>query len=285
MMRLAFAALLTFAQDKSVPSYTVPFEFKANVIILKASINGKDGRTFVFDTGAEKNMITPKAAQECGVTGSAADLSLNGALVKNCESVVTDMPQLQPLRQYGVDYSGVIGYPFLANFVITFDYKKQQLTLVPAAKAPKLEKTGSIPLIDFKIVRSLIVLECVKVNGKGPYTFLLDSGASETIVMPDAARDLGLKGQMVPSETVGQVEKVKLDVLSVGEAQVRGLDICVYDPPQARPLKAANGGKLDGLLGRSFFDKFLLTVDYRSKQIKLQPIDSKPENKIKPPKK
>lgn len=276
---LAGLALTAYAQDKGkVESYDVKFEFKANIILVTGSINGKEGHIFVFDTGAEKNIITPQAAQACGVSMGQGglgtpELGLGGGKVPNCESAIMDPPQLHPLRQYGVNYSGVIGYPFLASFVTRFDYRNQKLTLTPASKAPKLEKTGKSTLAPFKFVRSLCLLENIKVNGKGPYTFLLDSGASETVVMPDAARELGLQGKMVPSQTVGQVEQVKLDALSCGDAEVKGIEICVYDPPQARPLKAANGGKLDGLLGRSFFDKFLLTVDYRTNQILLEPID------------
>ncbi len=270
-------AAQVLAQDKAAQSYTVPFEFKANVILLKGTVNGKPDRIFVFDTGAEKNLLIPSAAQECGVSGNSADIDLYGAVAKGTEVVVTDLPQLQPLRQYGVNYSGVIGYPFLAKFITTFDYKNQKLIMVPADKAPKFEKKDKNWILDFKLVRSVILLENIKVNGKGPYTFLLDSGASETVVMPDAARAIGLQGQMVPSQTVGQVEQCKGQTIAAGDAEVRGIDVCVYDPPQARPLKAANGGKLDGLLGRSFFDRFLLTIDYRNSQIKLESFDAKPE--------
>jgi hypothetical protein len=291
---LASLALASYAQDKGkVESFEVPFEFKANIILVKGSINGNDGHIFVFDTGAEKNIITPTAAQQCGVQMGGGglgtpELGVGGAKAQNCESAIMDPPQLHPLRQYGVNYSGVIGYPFIANFVTRFDYKNQKLLFTPASKAPKSEKPAKGWICDFKFVRSLCLLENIKVNGKGPYTFLLDSGASETVVMPDTARELGLKGQMVPSQTVGQVEQVKLDSMACGDAEVKGMEICVYDPPQARPLKAANGGKLDGLLGRSFFDKFLLTVDYRTKQIVLEPIDgggSTPPKKQTPKKK
>lgn len=267
----------------------VSFDIVANVIIVKGSINGKEGRTFVLDTGAEKNFITPQAAQECGVTANGpqgtgtADLGLNGAIAKSSECAVVDAPQMRPLRQYGVDYSGALGYPFLSSFVTTFNYRDKKIFFVPVDKAPKLDKTGSKSvIIDCKFVRSLLLIESVKVNDKGPFTFLLDSGSSETVLFPDTAHANGINGTPT-SSSVGQIEQLKGVTVTAGEAEAKGIDLAIFTPPQAMGLKQANMGKLDGLLGRSFFDKFLLTVDYRTKQIRLDPIDAKPEPGKKPP--
>jgi len=266
--------ILALAQDPEV--HTVSFELKANVILVTGSINGHPGHVFIFDTGAEKCCVTPKAAAASGVAAGGAgglatpDLTLGGATAKGVEAAVMDPPQAQPLRTaYGVDYSGIIGYPYISRFVTTLDYKNQRITFVAADKAKKVE-AGAGQLASFKLVRSLILFEDVKVNGQGGLTFLFDSGASETVVLPEAARALGLKGEPTTS-SVGPIEKTKLPSLEVGGAKVEGLEVAIYDPPQARPLKAANGGKLDGLLGKSFFEKNLVTIDYRSSQVLFSP--------------
>lgn len=255
----------------------VAFELKANVILVTGSINGKPGHIFIFDTGAEKCCITPPAAAACGVSPGAGglatpDIALGRAEAKGVETAVMDPPQAQPLRTaYGVNYSGIIGYPYLSRFVTTFDYKNRRLRLTPADKAPKLAALGAADrLVPFKLVRSLILFEDVKVNGRGGHTFLFDSGASESVVLPDAARALGLRGEPTQS-SAGPIEKATLDTLEVGGARLEKLSVAIYDPPQARPLRAANGGKLDGLLGHSFFEKFLVTVDYRTHEVLFTP--------------
>ena len=276
---------LVLAQDSE--THTVSFELKANVILVTGSINGHPGHVFIFDTGAEKCCVTPKAAAASSVApggpgGMATpDLSLGGAVAKGVEAAVMDPPQAQPLRTaYGVDYSGIIGYPYISRFVTTLDYKNQRITFVAADKAKRLE-AGAGRLAAFKLVRSLILFEDVKVNGKGGLTFLFDSGASETVVLPDAARALGLKGEPTTS-SVGPIEKTKLPSLEVGGAKVEGLEVAIYDPPQAQPLKAANGGKLDGLLGKSFFERHLVTIDYRTSQVLFSPHGSAPASAERP---
>jgi hypothetical protein len=255
----------------------VSFELKANVILVTGSINGRPGHIFIFDTGAEKCCITPRAAAACGVTPGAGglatpDIALGRAEAKGVEAAVMDPPQAQPLRTaYGVDYSGIIGFPYISRFVATFDYKNHKLHLAPVDKTPKLAAVGAADrLVAFKLVRSLILFEDVKVNGRGGHTFLFDSGASESIVLPDAARAIGLKGEPTQS-SAGPIEKTTLETLEVGGARLEKLGVAIYDPPQARPLRAANGGKLDGLLGHSFFEKFLVTVDYRSREVLFTP--------------
>jgi predicted aspartyl protease len=268
-------AIPLLAQDSG--GYTVPIEFKANVIIATATVNGKPGQLFVVDTGAEKNFLTPQAAQACGSNG-AADVDLNGASVKGVEMIIMDPPQMHPLRQYGVNYAGCLGYPFMCNFVVTFDYKNKKLILVPKDKAPKLEadKDRKSWIVPFQLARSVIFLDG-KVNGKDQ-VFLLDSGASESVLFPDSAKALGIRGTPKQS-SLGPVEEATVDSINVGGAEVRNVKLAVFNHPATGQLRQVSGRHVDGLLGHSFFEKFLLTLDYRTKEIRLSSLEGSPAPK------
>lgn len=75
------------------------------------------------------------------------------------------------------------------------------------------------------------------VNGQGPFNFILDTGASETVITPRVAQKLGVSSFPVSSrQRKGRVQSV-----SVGKATVEDLPVYVYDPPQALPLRLDKG--------------------------------------------
>lgn len=120
-------------------------------------------------------------------------------------------------------------------------------------------------------LKNHIILVKAEVNGKGPYTLVFDSGASETILTPDTAKALELK-----TEPAGNgMDAATVDSVSAGGAAVKNLRLLVWDPPQAAPLKQL-GIDYHGILGYSFLSEFLITLDYRAKTITLRRHDAAP---------
>jgi len=93
----------------------------------------------------------------------------------------------------------------------------------------------------------------VMLNGEGPYDFLLDSGAGQTMVSPHVVREAGL----------GQ----RIDSLSVGEFRAFELG---YDDLDMRELSAALGRRVYGILGHPVFAGTLMTWDFPAGTIELQ---------------
>ncbi len=124
--------------------------------------------------------------------------------------------------------------------------------------------------IPFELTNHIILVKG-EINGKGPQTFVFDSGASETIVTPETAEALGIKGSPAGNGmTAGRAETV-----SLGGATVKNVQVVIWDPPQAQPLKQL-GVTYNGILGYSFLSQFLVTLDYRRKVITLAPHDAAP---------
>lgn len=97
----------------------------------------------------------------------------------------------------------------------------------------------------------------VRINGEGPVSLLLDTGADRTMVAPHVLWRLGvstkgarrtkLKGVTGSDEAY----VVWVDSLEVGQAKVGPLSILAYD---------ADLGKAEGLLGQDFLRHFTVTM-------------------------
>jgi predicted aspartyl protease len=116
--------------------------------------------------------------------------------------------------------------------------------------------------VPFTLVNGHVYLQ-VRLDGKGPFEFLCDTGGAN-IVTPEVAKSLGLpsagtlqgRGVGEKSEDVG-LTKVKS--LEVGEATLSDQVFAVY--PLA-DLAKAEGLLPQGLIGYEVFKRFVVTVDY-----------------------
>jgi hypothetical protein len=102
----------------------------------------------------------------------------------------------------------------------------------------------------------------VQVNGRGPFTFGIDTGTgADALVAPALAEALGLSttGTVEAGDPSGknrrQLPQVRLAKLSVGGVDFAGITAAVYQPSQAE-------GRCDGILGFPLFRDRLLTLDY-----------------------
>jgi len=119
----------------------------------------------------------------------------------------------------------------------------------------------------------------VRINGKGPYPFILDTGASVTVVSPDVLADVGLGDGTEPA---------RLDQLQIGDA-------ILHDVKVARlPVLGGRGGASAprGVLSALAFSGYLTTIDFPRRLVTnrrgaLPPPDGKrvfeyPESEILP---
>jgi hypothetical protein len=111
----------------------------------------------------------------------------------------------------------------------------------------------------------------VMLDGRGPYTFVLDSGG-DYIVTPEVAAALhakiagGVRLSGVGSATEGAAF-TRIDTIAVGGAQVRNQYLLVL--PIATGFGVAEGLRIDGMLGYQFLSRFLATVDYAGAKLTL----------------
>jgi hypothetical protein len=112
------------------------------------------------------------------------------------------------------------------------------------------------------------VLVSAKINGAGPITLILDTGAERTLVTPSALSRLGissenaLRGVLKGVTGASYTEAVWVNSVEVEEARVGPLLIIAHDAD----LKGA-----DGLLGRDFLANFNVTIDAKEQVVTLEP--------------
>lgn len=109
----------------------------------------------------------------------------------------------------------------------------------------------------------------VRVNGRGPFTFGIDTGTGvEALVAPALAEALSLPaaGTVEAGDPSGrnprQLRQVKVATLSVAGIDFTGITAAVYAPSQAE-------GPCDGILGFPLFRDRLLTIDYPGSRLLL----------------
>lgn len=112
----------------------------------------------------------------------------------------------------------------------------------------------------------------VKINGKGPYKFVLDTGATFTCIDNKLVEELKLpewKGQfgvavLTPGE--GSVRLVSIDSIEVGEAKATKLQACTIDLQQMQKM----GLDAKGLVGLNFLKSYRMSIDFERRTLKLE---------------
>ena len=113
----------------------------------------------------------------------------------------------------------------------------------------------------------------VKVNGQGPYDFVLDTGATFTCVDRALAEELKLPEWSGPLGTVvltpgeGGMKLVEIDALEVGGGpRASDLVACSIDLSRMQPP----GFGVRGLVGLNFLKNYRVTIDFERKSLRLE---------------
>lgn len=120
--------------------------------------------------------------------------------------------------------------------------------------------------VAFKLARpgASAILVPVRINGQGPYDFILDTGATLTCVDAALARDLslpekrGIRGVAASVDAASPMELVELETLHVGSAVGEDILACTVDLSNLE--KVGLSGR--GLLGLNFLKHYRVTIDF-----------------------
>lgn len=134
----------------------------------------------------------------------------------------------------------------------------------PQSKAPSLDK-ASVPLQK----KGAVVIVPVTLNERAEGQFVVDTGASYTMISRAVAKDLAIeldqKLPTMPFQTangVVQAPLVRLDSIEVGGLQIRNLTAAVHD------VFPDTG--ISGLLGLNFLSNFRLDIDTEGSVLHLE---------------
>ncbi|MBY0230690.1 MAG: aspartyl protease family protein [Gemmataceae bacterium] len=138
-------------------------------------------------------------------------------------------------------------------------------------------------VVPFEMLKSGHMAVQVKVNGKGPFKLIFDTGAPMSLVNNKLAEEAGLlKGKAKPLFTLfGSVGDVVIKELRVGDQSAEDVPAIVMDHPTVELLARHLKEPIHGLVGFPFFARFKLTIDYKAKTMTLEPSGYKPPDIMK----
>jgi predicted aspartyl protease len=132
----------------------------------------------------------------------------------------------------------------------------QSSTCVPAQLA-----SASYPLVLVK----------ARVNGQGPFTFFVDTGATVSIVSASLARRLHLTPLPATVQGIGAggafSTRASVASIAIGGVRQDRVLVATFDLAQIN----AAVGPMDGGLGYNFLKAYRVTIDYPSRQVCLDP--------------
>lgn len=141
------------------------------------------------------------------------------------------------------------------------------ITVVDPIQAPvEVDRTTSTQDIAFKIDRNDRMTVPVRLSGKGPYRFLVDTGADRTAVSTAIAAQLGLvEGPMATLHSITGTSRVRtanVPRLELGPDRTRSLEA---------PLLEAKNMGADGILGVDSLRSQRVMFDFRTRVISIVP--------------
>lgn len=132
-------------------------------------------------------------------------------------------------------------------------------------------------VVPFELLKTGHMTVMVKIEGKGPYKLIFDTGAPINLINNKIAKESGLlKGAKKPAFALfGTMGDVKIKTLQVGDQQATNVPAIVMDHPTVEAISRAFG-PIDGIVGFPFFARFKMTLDYQAKTMTLVPNGFKP---------
>lgn len=151
------------------------------------------------------------------------------------------------------------------------------LLALPLAAAERTDKADKPVVVPFEMLTSGHMAIRVKVNGKGPYKLIFDTGAPVVLLNNRIARDARLlEGKAAPAFNLfGTMGEARVKTLGVGEVEAKDLKVVVMDHPLVEAM-SRKLGPIDGIVGFPFFARFRMTIDYQAKTLSFLPSKYRP---------
>jgi predicted aspartyl protease len=242
-------------------------------------VDGKGPFTFVLDTGASLTSISKRIADELGVETREGSRSVatgvgGGIPIKYADvEIGIGSLDFEKDEVYVMDFDaifrglgnrdGAFGFTTLNQCTMSLNYNTKSFKLRKGSSDRDLNWTPYEYIKD-----SHLVGVPVHINGKGPYDFVLDTGAGNTVVTPELAAQIGLEAKQVQGIARGvggdtQLELAAVDTLSVGDVEISHSQAVVLDLSKVSPK-----GKLieNGIIGYDFLKNFETVIDYPNKR-------------------
>jgi predicted aspartyl protease len=281
-------------------SATVPFQLQNSRPFIQVRINGSEPLSFVIDTGASITVLSERTANRLNVrpmarggraraVGGGGTFPIVYGLVNNLDISGVKLYNVPIyIRGFHVPDSkedshrlladGFLGLSVLTNFRLTLDYARRELLLEnPAVPIVQEELSSEVSVVSFRTTNGGLVSAEVRLGGDDTFNFLVDSGASTTVLSETVVEKMNWQDKLLPDLRVrvlgaaGVIEEVELLVvpsLTVHDLEQRNVRTPVLD---MNAVNETAGFLQSGILGGSFLKHFRITFDFQRFRVLLSP--------------
>jgi predicted aspartyl protease len=258
----------------------------ATLALASVTVDGQGPFPFIVDTGASSSVVDSAVAGKIGLKPTGKTRQLNGvgcqtnaaqAKVSSWKvgdvalpaATVSVLPMLADTK--GPEIGGLLGSDVLSEFgIAALDYRDQQLRLGPTAVGLPAGSATSVPVKVLHSHGAVLAVAPVFVQGHGPYPFVVDTGAAQSVLNRTAAQQLGLpvvssQGQAAGVACLVHTSTVAITGWRVASVPLPGNRIVSVDLPEPR-----KGEGLQGLLGSGTLSTFgTIAIDYSHQRLLL----------------
>ena len=121
--------------------------------------------------------------------------------------------------------------------------------------------------VPFRLLNNHVIVEA-RVNGRGPFAFLVDTGGHDIITPSTAAAlgvlEVGQTGAAGAGERSTTSGYVVVERLQVGDARLSHQTVTALESPAE-----VEGIQLGGMIGVEFFERFVIQIDYGTRMLTL----------------
>lgn len=292
---LRLAPLLLLASPVAAPASPdteIPFHTPKGTdhILIEARLGGNGPFTLLLDTGYVAPFtvaLSAGAAERAGARAERGPLFVSRAAVGRAVSFAPwtlsglslGSIRLGPVSAGVTDaidtvgaalharLDGALGHDFLASRVIAIDYPCRSVDL--QATAPETPPTAGFTVAP---IRPLLLVTA-RINGRGPYRLVFDTGAGTTILSPAAAESAAVetRGATALAGAGGRESGGRFGQagIALGAAPARRIGLVVA--PLVDRLTREAGAPIDGVAGTQLFAQGRVVLDYPGRRLWLLP--------------
>lgn len=277
----------------------IDFHYTHNFIVIEAQFNQQIPVNFIYDTGAEHTLLFNREItdllgleydRKIKVIGSDLSTDLYAYVspaipigIDNIDPRVMDVVVLEEDFFHideltGQNIGGLIGSSFFRNYVVKFDYKRQELIIYHPKYFNKPGKKYKEFDIQIKAGKPYITTDCILQDGTTiEATLLIDTGAglplllhnnsSEMMILPPDIIE-GKLGMGLGGYVKGYLGRIKL--FTLGEYKFENIITSFQNLDSSyisNPINFRNG-----LIGNQILSRFEMIIDYNNQKLYLKPI-------------
>ena len=124
---------------------------------------------------------------------------------------------------------------------------------------------------DLLVTKHMVVN--IKINGKGPYRVIFDTGAPISLLSTKAAKAAGVvekNGRTPAFSLFGPVSLNEIKNFELGDLRASAVPVVVMDHPTVKIISEILG-PIEGIIGFPFFARYKMTLDYKAKEMTFVP--------------